>query len=434
MKKISTKVILLSLANCLAIAVLNTILALTMRSGVTEASSPAPGGETFILPASALLATLLSLLIGGITSYFLGRYISKSILKVTEITNKTAGFDLRYDESYEEALRYKDECGKMAEALRDTRKALRAMAGKLQGISSALESHSESLAKTTDENVRTITHVVTTINEIAEGNSSQAQSINEINATLSEVVKLIDNITEQASLGAENATKSIETVEKGQSAVDKQGEKLEENIAMSHETKKSIDELSKMMEQVSSIVNVITSISDQTNLLALNAAIEAARAGEAGKGFAVVADEIRKLAEGSTDAAKEIVTIIKDTMEKTKRVVENINTAGALVEEQKEALKITQNAFQGIKSTYDSIVGNFQQTAATMKTVNEKSKYISRQTQDMAKVAEESAASTEEVSASGQEQLASIESIAHSSRDLFALAEELSKEVRKFKI
>jgi methyl-accepting chemotaxis protein len=185
---------------------------------------------------------------------------------------------------------------------------------------------------------------------------------------------------------------------------------------------------------VANIVNVITSISEQTNLLALNAAIEAARAGEAGKGFAVVAEEIRHLAEDSSKAAKEIIDIIGKTTEKTKLAVSNINVANSLVIEQRSALKITQDAFNKIKGLYDNIVAASDKSAKSMEAINEKSKVISDGIQNIAAIAEESAASTEEISASGEEQLASLELVAGAAKELFELSEQLSSEVSKFKL
>jgi methyl-accepting chemotaxis protein len=169
-------------------------------------------------------------------------------------------------------------------------------------------------------------------------------------------------------------------------------------------------------------------------LLALNAAIEAARAGEAGKGFAVVADEIRNLAEESSNAAKKITVIINSTTEKTRLPAVNIDKANLLVNEQKEALDVTQEIFDKIRTSYDGIVNSFQQAAAAMKIVNEKSKSISCRIKDVSSLAEAFAASTEEISASGQEQLLSTEVIAKSSKELYKLAGDLSTEINRFKI
>jgi len=442
MKKISTKIILLSLINTLFVALANVSASLFMNNnqGATAGTAaagatPTQGGMQFMIPTPILVGLGISFVLGIVLAYITGKLISKPILKLTEVANKTSEFDLTEDEKIlESALKYKDETRAMADALLDIRKAVKGLTEKLQHASSTITSHSDSLAKTTDENARLITQVVSTIDEIAHGNTSQAQNINDINATLLDVVNLIDDITKEALSGADNAVNSIAFIEEGQKTVDIQADKMEENIAVSQEANKSIDELSQMINQVAGIVNVITSIAGQTNLLALNASIEAARAGEAGRGFAVVADEIRNLAEESSKAAKNITDIIKSTTEKTNMAVSNINKAGTLINEQKEALKITQDAFGKIKVTYDGIVNSFKHTAEVMKNIDKKSKEISHQAQDMAAIAEEFAASTEEIAAAGQEQLTSTEVIAKSSKDLYILAGELSEEIHKIKI
>jgi methyl-accepting chemotaxis protein len=446
MKKISTKIIILSLINSLFVAAINVGASIYMNSSRTnidtsmtaiDASGAAAmqNVEQFLLPTPIWIGLIISIVIGVVLSYIFGNLISKPILALTDIARKTSDFDLTEDEqSFEDILKYKDETGAMAEALMAIRKALREMATKLQYVSSSLTSHSNNLTENTAENVKAITQVVSTIDEIAEGNNSQAYTINEVNATLLDVVMLIDEITDEASAGAENAVESLEFIEEGQNTVDIQAKKMEENISVSSEANKSINELSKMINQVASITNVITSIAGQTNLLALNASIEAARAGEAGRGFAVVADEIRKLAEDSSRAANNITDIIQNTTERTSLAVLNINKASELIGEQKEALKITEEAFDKIKTSYNRIVNGFKHSAAGMKTVNEKSKEISHQTQDMAAIAEEFAASTQEISAAGQKQLASIEIIAQSSKDLYILASELSTEINRIKV
>lgn len=445
MKKISTKIIALSLINTILVAGCNVGFSIYMNTHqsmapIADATSTAvaPTQSTsfasFIPPTPILIGLLISLFLGVVLSYILGKYISRPIIQVTELTKRTAQFDLVQEDTFQFSSKAKDETSAMADALCDTRKALRDMALKLQNVSHKMESNSRHLKETTDENVLTITHVVTTISEVAEGNSNQAQTINEINGTLAEVARLIDHITGEALTSSTHAVGSLDIIHEGQSAVDVQVEKMEENILVSQEVNRSIEELSGMIEQVGSTIKVITSISSQTNLLALNAAIESARAGEAGKGFAVVADEIRKLAEESSKAAKVIANIIQKTTDKTGQVVQNIDTTNALIEEQKKALKITQDAFEKIKQTHEELVSGFQQTATAMKTVNEKAHMISDQTQDMAAIAQESAASMEEISGAGEQQLASFETIAEASKELFTLAEELKEEINKFKI
>lgn len=442
MKKISTKIILLSLLNSIIVAVINVGASLIMRSsnsGATAADSNAESVQQmqtgFMVPTPVLWGLLISLIIGVILSYFLGKTIEKPIVKVTEFAEKTAELNLAdNDDELEKLLKIKDQTGDMARALFETRKALRYITADLQTVSSTVANHSENLTKNTDENVNSITQVVTTIDQLAAGNSEQAETMSGISKMLTEVVALINEIATKTSEGAEQASQSIESIMEGQTSVDMQTKKMDESLLVSSEVNRSINELKAMINQVTGFVGIITSIAEQTNLLALNASIEAARAGEAGKGFAVVANEIRKLAEESSKSASEITSIIKKTSDKTDLAVTNIEQSNKLIDEQKDALKITEKTFDKIKSMYEGIVEGFQQTAVAMNTVNASSQTVSSQIQDLTSQVEEFAASTEEISATGQEQLATTEIIANSAKELDVLALKLNEQINKFKI
>lgn len=386
--------------------------------------------------ASILLITVIALAI--IISIALGLMIALSIinpiLKVTKLLNKTSEFDLVYDTSFDYLMKNKDETGIMASALGNMRKSLRQMAEKIIKISNTLASHSEELTSTSEENAKTIGQVVTTINELAEGNTSQAEMVSKTSITISDVVKTIGAVNKATTESADNAVKSLEIVNDGQKAVILVTERMKESVLVSHEVGNSVTELGEMIAKVGSIVDVITSIAQQTNLLALNAAIEAARAGEAGRGFAVVSEEIRKLAEGSSSAAKEIIQIVKNTTEKSNQMASSMSKTRNIVIAQEEAVNITKGAFDKIKLSVEVIVKQAQESAVMLQSIDVTSKEIEEQTQDMAAVAEQSAASTEEISASSEEQLASIEMIAQAASELSGMAEELNNEINRFKI
>src|SRR5690625_4787514 len=163
---------------------------------------------------------------------------------------------------------------------------------------------------------------------------------------------------------------------------------IAEVVRMSTET---VTRLGDSSEQIGAIVSVINDIADQTNLLALNAAIEAARAGEQGRGFAVVADEVRKLAERTSDATKEIATMIKTIQTETQaavRAMDQGNTeVAAGIELADRAGESLQRVVEGSRNTVDMIT----MIAAASEEQSATSEQISRSVEMISSVSGQSA-------------------------------------------
>ncbi|QMV41018.1 methyl-accepting chemotaxis protein [Cohnella cholangitidis] len=340
---------------------------------------------TWMLIAIVILSCVAVLLIG----WFLLRFILNGIKKVVAVTEEIVSGNLQV-ESIE--IKSKDEIGMLAQSINSMSSSLRQMINKITETAHSLAAASKQISAGMEE-----------ISGSSMNQAKHAQTITELFKELSSAINAVANSAEDA---AEMSEQTVGIAHDG-------AEALQSTMDGMNKVSLQMNQLEADSNQIGNIIEVIGEIAEQTNLLALNAAIEAARAGEQGRGFAVVADEVRKLAERSSEATKQITTLIQGMQKSTESSVRVVA--------------------DGVNQTRD--------TGAAFERITQKVNQSASRVVEIAAASEEQAAqsaevllSVESIAASSQETAAASEQTAASAQSLAELAEELNRLVVVFKV
>ena len=264
------------------------------------------------------------------------------------------------------------------------------------------------------------TQISSSAEEMAAGAQEQSAQTGEVSAAVEQMAATIVETTQNASQAAELAKQAGNTANEGGKVVKQTIDGIESIAKVVSDASEIVEELGVSSDKIGEIIQVIDDIADQTNLLALNAAIEAARAGEQGRGFAVVADEVRKLAERTTTATKEIADMIKQIQSQTAEAVKSMRSGKEETEKGKDLAKQAGTSLGEIKVGSDHVMNAVEQVATASEEQSATVEQISKNVEGINTVAQESAAG--------------VEQIARASEDLNRLTDGLQSLVQQFKI
>jgi methyl-accepting chemotaxis protein len=295
----------------------------------------------------------LAMILGGVAAWFITRTITRPINEAVKVAETVAAGDLtsRIDASA------RDETGRLLQALQNMNDNLVNIVGQVRGGTDT---------------------IATASSQIAAGNLDLSSRTEQQASALEETASTMEELTSTVKQNADNARQANQLAVSASEVAVKGGDVVSQVV----DTMASINESSK---KIVDIIGVIDSIAFQTNILALNAAVEAARAGEQGRGFAVVASEVRNLAQRSAAAAKEIKTLIGDSVNK-------VDTGTRLVDEAGTTMDAIVESVKRVTDIMAEITAASEEQSSGIEQVNEAISQMDHATQQNSALVEEAAA------------------------------------------
>jgi methyl-accepting chemotaxis protein len=365
-----------------------------------NAEEAATGKRTTLLVS---ILAILGIIVGLSVAVVIVRSITGSVGRMVDLIQEIAGNNLAIADM---EITSQDEIGKAGIALNQMKNSLRTMIQSIAGTAEHVASASEEISSSATQQ--------------SQGAETQKDQTSQVATAMQEMSSTVLQVSENSNKAAEASRQAAETARHGGAIVEETLTKMRTIAESVGATAKKMEELGKSSDQIGRIIGVIDDIADQTNLLALNAAIEAARAGEQGRGFAVVADEVRKLAERTTTATKEIAQMIKNIQDET-RVAVTAMEAG------------TKQVEDGVTSTAQA-GDSLKEIIHTSEQVGEMITHIATAATEQSSASEEINNNMEQIAKLVKESAVGAQQSAKACQDLSGLALDLQKMVGNFNL
>jgi methyl-accepting chemotaxis protein len=377
---------------------------------------------------TCLVVAAIALIVTLSMSFLVARYVTRPINVMSENIRKFASGDLTI--SYN--VTGKDALSNMGTEILKMAATLRNAVNTIMHAASKISDSSQDFSAMAEETNASVEEFRANVDEMSVNLSGLASASEEVNASVEEVAAGAQTTAEKGTDIARKVDNAMNAGDEGMNAVHSVVEGISRVAESSSASTSAVMELGNRTRQIQSFVTQIGSIADQTNLLALNAAIEAARAGDAGRGFAVVAEEVRKLAEDSNVAAKNIAELASQITSDLDKIVNYAQENTSDSNKAKELSARTEEAISNMINYLRDIAASTQDLAAVSEEQAASSEEIAEAVQSMSTKINDTANASENIRTSVTEVAAASEKVAEGSEVLSGLAGQLQEELAFF--
>jgi methyl-accepting chemotaxis protein len=274
-----------------------------------------------------------------------------------------------------------------------------AAVAEFQKVVEAFARQSEETAQLVQQSAQVITELQRVVSEVSQGAEQTAHTASDGLESVRQMGQGIQRAANQLNIASEQTQQVAHAAEAGAQTLAQATDAVRRIADDVQQVGQELEALAAMSNSISEIVRTIEEIARQTNLLALNAAIEAARAGEAGRGFAVVAEEVRRLAERSANATRDIQRIIQQVLERTQSSLTALETTTQSVSAGVQQAESVRERLQQVLDAIRHIDEQVQHAVHAMQQVEHDSRATLERIEGIAAIAEQTSAATEEMSA-----------------------------------
>lgn len=371
----------------------------------------------------------LGIIWSGILAGVLGVILVRPLQQLEEVANAAARGEIGRDIDIPKT---NDEMESLAKAFQTMLVNLRSMVARIEDNFEATNTSMQKLSSGTQQATAQTDAIAKTISDISIGAEQSSNAVQFTANSLENVRDITNSVSDYVDVSQSTSKLMVKELTAATEQINLLVDGVQNMVDNNRQSLEEILQLEKNATEIEHIIQLVSSIADQTNLLALNASIEAARAGEHGKGFAVVAEEVRKLADGSSEAAHNITDLIHKMQGDVKTVVASMHEQVTTTEKEVARVAATTEAVDGMTTMIHEVAKSVTQISHLADEQRNMLEQTTAQSQEVAAIAKQTSVGTQDVQQATEKQVKAIDDMNRLMEDVNYQTRELYEVIAKF--